>query len=187
MQLGTASHWERQLFMGDFGPRPSRPGTETQTVAIRAADRASFGALVDEGATDDTPQTVHVYIVEDSPIVQRLLASAVEGAGAKLSGSTDDAQAAIGDVFALQPDLILIDIGLASGCGFDVLRALRDHSLAPAAIKVVLSNYGDAEYRDRSVSLGADRFFDKSFETPQALALIDAIAAEGRSRASPLL
>jgi two-component system, OmpR family, response regulator len=129
----------------------------------------------------ETSKPLQVYVVEDSPITQRLLVSEIEAAGAELSGTSADAQTAIGDLFALQPDLILIDIGLPSGSGFDVLRALQDHSLVPAAIKVVLSNYGDVEYRNLSVRLGADRFFDKSFETSQALAFINTLAAEARS------
>jgi DNA-binding NarL/FixJ family response regulator len=149
---------------------------------IRAAgERHSGDRLGSERVVDETPKPLQVYVVEDSPITQRLLASEIEAAGAELSGSSADAQTAIGDLFALQPDLILIDIGLTSGSGFDVLKALQDHTLVPAAIKVVLSNYGYVEYRNLSVRLGADRFFDKSFETSQAFAFIKALATEGRS------
>ena len=124
------------------------------------------------------PKPLQVYIVEDSQIIQRLLASAIAASGAELSGCSDDAQRAIADVYTLQPDLIVIDIRLASGSGFDVLAALQDHSLVPAATKVVLTNYADAEYQNLSFRLGADRFFDKSLETSQVLALINALAAE---------
>jgi DNA-binding NarL/FixJ family response regulator len=134
---------------------------------------------------DEMPKPLQVYIVEDSPIVERLLASAIAAAGAELSGCSADAQTAIGDVFALQPDLILIDIGLASGSGFDVLKTLQEHSLVPEAIKVVLTNHANAEYENRSLRLGADRFFDKSSETSQALALIGALAAERLSSIAP--
>ena len=127
---------------------------------------------------NEMPKPLQVYIVEDSPIAEQLLASAIVAAGAELSGCSADAQTAIGDVFALQPDLILIDIRLASGSGFDVLKTLQDHSLVPAAIKVVLTNHANAEYQNLSVRLGADRFFDKSSETSQAFALISALAAE---------
>jgi CheY-like chemotaxis protein len=174
MQIGNASQWHLRRLVDDSSPRPSRPATESP---IRAED---VDVAVDTSATDEVPKPLQVYVVEDSPIVRQLLASEIASAGANLSGSSADAQAAIGDVFALQPDLILIDIRLASGSGFDVLKALRDHSLVPAAIKVVLTNYADDEYRNRSFRLGADRFFDKSFETPQALTLIDT-AAEARS------
>jgi len=129
---------------------------------------------------NEVPRPLQVYIVEDSPIVQRFLGSAIAAAGAELDGCSDDAQTAIADVSALQPDLILIDISLASGSGFDVLKALHEHSLVPEAVKVVLTNHADDEYRNLSLRLGADRFFDKSSETSQALALISTLAAERR-------
>ena len=132
------------------------------------------------------PKPLQVYLVEDSPIVQRFLGSAIKAAGAEVDGCSDDAQAAIGDLFALQPDLILIDINLATGSGFDVLKALQEHSLVPGATKVVLTNHANAEYRNLSLRLGADRFFDKSSETPQALALINTLAAEKLSGKAPL-
>jgi DNA-binding NarL/FixJ family response regulator len=124
---------------------------------------------------------LQVYVVEDSPILQQLLASAVAAAGAELSGCSADAETALADLFALEPDLILIDIRLASGSGFDVLRVLQDQSRLPKAIKVVLSNYADAEYENLSVRFGADRFFDKSFEISKAVALISTLAAEKRA------
>jgi len=129
---------------------------------------------------NETLKPLQVYLVEDSPIAQRFLGSAIAAVGAELDGCSDDAQAAIADVFALQPDLILIDISLASGSGFDVLKALHEHSLVPEAIKVVLTNHADDECRNLSLRLGADRFFDKASETAQALALINTLAAERR-------
>jgi DNA-binding NarL/FixJ family response regulator len=130
---------------------------------------------------NEAPKPLQVYIVEDSPIIQRLLGSATVAAGAEVSGSSAEAQTAIADVFALEPDVILIDIRLASGSGFDVLRALQDHSLVPEAVKVVLTNHANTEYENLSRRLGADRFFDKSSETWQAVALINTLAAERRN------
>jgi DNA-binding NtrC family response regulator len=133
----------------------------------------------------NVPKPLQVYVVEDSPIIQGLLGSAIAAAGAKLEGCSADAQTAIADLFALQPDLILIDIRLASGSGFDVLKALQDHGLVPAAVKVVLTNHANVEYQNLSLRLGANRFFDKSFETSQALALINTLAAERLSHSAP--
>ena len=129
---------------------------------------------------NEMPNPLQVYIVEDSPIVQRFLASAITAAGAEPVGCSADAQTAIADLFALQPDLILIDIGLASGNGFDVLKTLQEHSLVPEAVKVVLTNHANTEYENLSRRLGADRFFDKSSETWQAVALINTLAAKRR-------
>jgi DNA-binding NarL/FixJ family response regulator len=129
------------------------------------------------------PKPLQVYIVEDSQILQKLLTSAITSAGAEVAGCSGEAEEAIADVFALQPDVVVIDISLRSGSGFDVLKALQEHTLVPGAIKVVLSNHANPEYREVCSLLGADRFFDKSAETAQALALIGVMATE-RRRAS---
>ena len=62
---------------------------------------------------------LQVYVVEDSEIVLRLLTSAVESAGGELMGAADNAQQAIDELRELKPHLILIDLVLASGSGFD--------------------------------------------------------------------
>jgi DNA-binding NarL/FixJ family response regulator len=131
---------------------------------------------------NEIPKPLQVYVVEDSPIIRRLLASTIEAAGAELVGHSASALAAIADLGVLLPDLILIDISLDSGSGFDVLRALQEQKLGSSAVKVVLTNYANAEYENLSLQLGANRFFDKSSETSQVLALISALAAEKRRR-----
>jgi DNA-binding NarL/FixJ family response regulator len=125
-------------------------------------------------------QPLQVYVVEDSPLVQQMLTEAVQAAGAEVDGCTGEAKRAIGDVFVLQPDVIFIDIRLASGSGLDVLKALHEHNLAPGAVKVVLTNFVDDEYQKVCRRLGADRFFDKSFETSEAVELITMLAEEKR-------
>lgn len=127
------------------------------------------------------PQPLQVYVVEDSQILQRLLISAITSAGADVAGCSGDAEEAIADIFALQPHVVVLDISLRSGSGFDILKALQEHTLVPGAIKLVLTNH--AEYREVCSLLGADRFFDKSMETTEALALIRAMAAERRPSA----
>jgi DNA-binding NarL/FixJ family response regulator len=131
---------------------------------------------------DEIPKSLQVYVVEDSPIIRRLLTSTIEAAQAELVGHSASAQKAIADLEVLQPDLVVIDIALDSGTGFDVLRALQERGLAQAAVKVVLTNRANAEYRDLSYRLGADSFFDKSAEISQVLALITALAGERRPR-----
>jgi DNA-binding response OmpR family regulator len=123
---------------------------------------------------------LNVYVVEDSPILRRLLVSTIEAAGAELMGTSGNAQAAIAELALLQPDLILIDIGLDTGNGFDVLREMQARDLAPMAIKAVLTNHANSENETLSLRLGAHRFFDKSSQTSEVLALITALAAEKR-------
>jgi DNA-binding NarL/FixJ family response regulator len=162
------------------------PDAILQQISISLIPTATVVVYIGfERVMNEMPKPLQVYIVEDSEIVERFLASAIVAAGAEVSGFSADAETAIGDVFALQPDLIMIDIGLASGSGFDVLKKLQDHSLVPAATKVVLTNHAGAESQILSLELGADRFFDKASETSQALALISAMAAERLGGSAP--
>lgn len=123
---------------------------------------------------------LQVYIVEDSTIIRWLLASTIEAAGAELVGHSADAQTALADLSVLEPDLILLDIRLKAGTGFDVLQALQERHLLPGAIKAVLTNHANADYERLSFRLGADRFFDKSSETSHVLPLIGALVAQKR-------
>lgn len=132
---------------------------------------------------DEDSKPLQVYVVEDSPIILRLLTAAIEAAGAELAGHSPTAQRAVADLAALQPDLVLIDISLSSGNGFEVLKALQERGIVSSAMKVVLTNHADAEYEDLSHRLGADKFFDKSSDTSQALALISTMATDGRQGA----
>lgn len=120
---------------------------------------------------------LQVYIVEDSPILFRFLASNIETAGAELVGHSEGAQQAINEIALLSPDLILIDISLSFGNGFDVLRVLRDRGLAQSARKVVLTNHANAEYRRLCFRLGANQFCDKASDLSTVLDLIRAMAA----------
>jgi DNA-binding NarL/FixJ family response regulator len=57
---------------------------------------------------------------------------------------------------------VVLDIHLADGNGFDVLRALRAAQFAPEIH--VLTNYPLEGYRQTAERLGARGFFDKSSE-----------------------
>ena len=65
---------------------------------------------------------------------------------------------------------MLLDINLAEGSGFDVLRAVRAE--APEIEFYVLSNFVALPYRDLAERLGARQFFDKSKEFPRMRELI---------------
>jgi CheY-like chemotaxis protein len=127
---------------------------------------------------------LQVYVVEDSDIIRRLLTSAIESAGGELMGAADNAQQAIHQLQELKPHLILIDLVLTSGSGFEVLEALRTGGAARGAVGVVFTNHATTEDRERSFLLGASYFFDKSTQGHQALELINKMAAERRGRTS---
>lgn len=106
---------------------------------------------------------VEIYLVDDSPRIVHLLGELLGTIdGVRTVGSAARAEDAIREVLALRPDLVLCDIGLAQGSGFDVLCALREQ--APEVEVCMLSNFASEPYRRHAARLGARDFFDKSTE-----------------------
>ena len=102
-----------------------------------------------------------VFLVDDSSLVRARLAELLAGVPQlQIVGQAADAGEAIRDIRALKPDLVLLDISLAQGSGFEVLKALRE--LEPAIDIYMLSNFASEPYRRHALRLGARAFFDKS-------------------------
>jgi len=71
---------------------------------------------------------------------------------------------------------VILDLQLKQGTGLGVLKALAP--VRPAGTKViVLTNYAIPQYRDRSLALGADYFFDKSREYDRVRNVLEELAA----------
>lgn len=121
---------------------------------------------------------VSVYLVEDSPIVLRGLTELIEAAGAAtVVGHADTASAAIADIAALHPDAVTVDITLKGGNGFDVLKTIAINSEDHPPLRIVLTNYTFASYRDAAHRLGADYFFDKAKQIPEVLTVLESLNA----------
>ena len=78
------------------------------------------------------------------------------------AGSVPDALAAFE---AEAPDLVLLDINLPGGSGFDVCRAIRARSTVPI---MMLTVRGEEEDLVRALELGADDYLTKPF-SPRTL------------------
>lgn len=106
---------------------------------------------------------MQVFVVEDSPAIrQRIEALLGEVPGTSVVGHAAGAAEALRDILATRPDLVLLDVQLAEGSGFDVLREL--HARAPELKVVMLTNYSSDPYRQIAQRFGARAFFDKTRE-----------------------
>ena len=104
-----------------------------------------------------------IFLVEDSPLVlERLEAMLAPIAGARIAGHARGADEAIRGILADEPDVVVLDLKLGQGSGFDVLRAV--HELAPQIDVYMLSNFSTEPYQRVARRLGACEFFDKSSE-----------------------
>ena len=116
---------------------------------------------MDPRTTDE--ELMHALVVEDSPqIAERLveLVSVPDRVAVVATAATEDEALAACDRHSI--DLAIVDLQLAQGTGFGVIRRLRaaagDH---PACI-VVLTNHAVPALKVAAFEAGADFFLDKS-------------------------
>ena len=81
---------------------------------------------------------------------------------------------AIDGVAELMPDVLILDMAMPGGGGFNALQVGKQRPSAPLVI--VLTNY--PAYRQRSLEAGADYFFDKSAEFDQLLVLLERLNSD---------
>jgi len=128
-------------------------------------------------------QNPAVYVVEDSPIIRKLLIELIEGSGARVVGTADTAKAAIADIAALHPDAVTIDIRLKAGTGFDVLEAIAINEGDPP-LRIVLTNYTTDPYRAAAKGLDAEYFFDKATQVREMLLVLASLGDTQRAVAA---
>ena len=127
-----------------------------------------------DGNTSVRP--LRVYLVEDSPILVRLLADLLStDASIFVVGKAASARIAIKEIGALRPDVVVLDIALQNSSGFTVLK-----KFAPTdrnrPVFIMLSNLALEPYRRRAANLGARHFFDKHRQITEMLRTVVRLA-----------
>jgi DNA-binding NarL/FixJ family response regulator len=106
-------------------------------------------------------QRLKTIVVEDSTRMQQIVADSVEAIpGLQLVAVVDNASDAVVAIEGNGPDVVILDLVLRAGRGIDVLKELRLR--APNCHAIVFTAYDDEQYRERSMSAGAERFFSKN-------------------------
>jgi CheY-like chemotaxis protein len=107
------------------------------------------------------PAPKRVLVVDDSPLMRRLITEIVEGDPAlRVVAVAENGKVALEKVRALKPDCVLLDIEMPELSGLDTMRRLRLRS--PAKI-VILSHLGrdGSRLRAEALRLGAVDVIDK--------------------------
>lgn len=124
-----------------------------------------------------------VLLVEDHRLVREALARTLaEDPGIEVVGQAGDGVAALRLVQALDPDVVLLDVGLPDIGGVDLCRRLRERF--PRVRVVALSAYVDRQFVEGMLRAGASGYVSKSSAGTQLLDAIRAVA-QGRSYLSP--
>jgi len=128
---------------------------------------------------------VNVLIVEDSEIVHQNLQTMLSSIpGIALAGHAVDEAGAIERIDALLPDAVILDLHLRSGSGFNVLANIKKYHAATKVI--VLSNYANDSYISLCKQIGADYFFDKSFQFMLVGAVLEQLLPPGDPGGEPV-
>lgn len=106
---------------------------------------------------------VKLFLVEDSALIRERLAEEIASAGRiEVVGAAETEFGAIAALQDLQCDAIILDLDLKQGNGFEVLKWVRAAHRGPRPLIIVFTNYVYPQYRNQSMRLGADFFFDKA-------------------------
>jgi two-component system, OmpR family, response regulator RegX3 len=120
-----------------------------------------------------------VLLVEDETSISGPLASALEREGFEAAVAGTAAEA-LEKARAIEPDLVLLDLMLPDGSGFEVCRELRADRDVPV---VMLTARGEEADRVVGLELGADDYVVKPFSAREVIARVRAVLR--RTAAAP--
>jgi DNA-binding NarL/FixJ family response regulator len=117
---------------------------------------------------------VRVLLADDHELVRAGVRKVLENSpGFEVVGEASRGDETLAKLAELEPDVLLLDLNMPGGDGFEVLRSARD--TAGGARIVVLSLHVQAEYVSRAVREGADGYLSKDLaaqELPDAIASV---------------
>jgi DNA-binding NarL/FixJ family response regulator len=134
---------------------------------------AAPGALLDRRPG----KPLQVMIVEDSARIRWHIEEALgQIDNLRIAGHAETEAEALVLLQTQSWDLVLLDLQLKQGNGLGVLKTLHADAREVRGKVAVFTNYGFAQYRERSMQLGADYFFDKSREFHRMLEMVARLA-----------
>ena len=112
-----------------------------------------------------------LLIVDDHAVVRHGIKVACEAHGFKVIASASNLSEARSAIAALAPDVVIVDINLPDGTGFDLIHWIRKiDSELPV---VVLSLNDSHEYINSARKVGANSYINKSAPIEELMAAVD--------------
>ncbi len=112
-----------------------------------------------------------LLIVDDHAVVRHGIKVACEAHGFEVIASASNVSEARSAIAALAPDVVIVDINLPDGTGFDLIHWIRKiDSELPV---VVLSLNDSHEYINSARKVGANSYINKSAPIEELMAAID--------------
>ena len=120
-----------------------------------------------------------VLLVEDSVLIRDALMEVLSGDNnLTVNGIAATQSNALALLDTQQFDMLLLDIELAEGNGFEVIRHTQKTGYPfKAPVLIMLTNHANSQYRKLAKDLGVKYFFDKSLDFDLAIETIEREAA----------
>lgn len=152
-------------------PLSIRARTPPMIQGITARNGCSLGPF--RPARIRLQSTVKIVVADDYEVWRRFVASALEKRPEfRIVGEAADGLEAVQRVQELQPDLILLDIGLPKRNGLEAARRIRDCS--PNTRIIFLSQNRSAEIAQEALRIG-DGYVVKSGAARELLSAVEAV------------
>lgn len=122
-----------------------------------------------------------ILVVDDEKKIVEVLQAYLEREGLVVAsaGTVGDALKAID---RLKPDMLILDVTLPDGSGFDVLRKATEHGRIPS---IMLTARADESDRIVGLELGADDYVTKPFSPREVVARVRALFRRLAESAAP--
>lgn len=122
-----------------------------------------------------------ILVVDDELPIRRFLRIALEAEGHTLA-EAGGVREGLRQAAFIQPDLVVLDLGLPDGDGLEVLARLREWSKVPV---LVLTVRADEEEKVKLLDAGADDYVTKPFGTPELMARVRSLLRRIGEEAPP--
>ena len=142
---------------------------------LAAPASAAAGASGERDA-QAAPPPVRLLIVDDNVDAADAIGTLLALNGFEVA-TAHDPDAAMERAIAVNPDVILLDIGLPGMTGYELARKLRAHPDVAHARLIALTGYGRAEDAEQAQEAGFDGYLVKPVDAEQLRLRIDAILA----------
>jgi len=124
--------------------------------------------------TSGVREGMRVLVVDDDQPIRQLCRESLETIGYQLA-EADGAASAREQIAAFRPDLVLLDVMLPDGDGFQVLEALKAERATTLTSVIFISARGDTSDKVRALRLGGDDYLVKPFDARELAARVDTV------------
>lgn len=118
----------------------------------------------------------HVLVVDDDPQIREIIAMSLEDAGMTVT-EVENGRRAVTEVGRLDPDIVIMDVGMPELDGFEACRSIRKTSMVPL---LFLTARDEEVNRVVGFELGADDYVCKPFSPRELVLRVRAILERAR-------